>query len=60
MKNADKYPECPFEHHDCFALIRNHQCWCLSDTDFGNRDCPFYKPGNEVSHEIVIKKYLED
>ena len=59
MKNRVEYPECPFEHHDCFALTGVHQCWCLDDTNFGKRDCPFYKPDSEISHEIMMKKYRE-
>lgn len=55
-------PTCPFDHPDCFALLVNdHRCWCLDDTKFKKgRDCPFYKPEIEVSHELIVQKYLED
>lgn len=62
MKKTKKreMPDCRHNHPDCFALIMG-KCWCLEDTEFKNgRDCPFYKPENEVDHNIVIKKYLED
>ena len=60
MKKTDKYPDCPFEHHDCFARRWDGKCFCLDNTDFGKRDCPFYKPESKVSHDIIMKKYEED
>ena len=60
MKKKTNRPECLYEHHDCFALMTCGKCWCLDNTDFGERDCPFYKPENEVGYEIIMKKYKED
>ena len=37
------YTKCPFEVNDCFALIPGHMCYCLGNTDFGGKECPFYK-----------------
>ena len=34
-------------HKDCFAN-KHGKCICLSDNDFGKRDCPFYKTESEV------------
>ena len=44
MKKArtNTYPEC-HHHANCFAR-KDVQCTCLTDTDFGGRECPFYKP----------------
>ena len=61
MKTTKKIelPDCRYSHPDCFALIMG-KCWCLENTEFKNgRDCPFYKPENEVDFNIIIKKYKE-
>ncbi len=36
------------EHSDCFAN-KNGKCVCLTDTDFKDKKCPFYKPESEIS-----------
>lgn len=39
-----KNPYCEYyDHADCFLRGKNGICKGLSDTWFGNRDCPFYK-----------------
>ena len=39
--------ECYYDHPDCFghgSVVRDKKvCVALNDTDFGTRDCPFYK-----------------
>ncbi len=42
MKITEKLPRCPDKHKDCFAYCRGG-CRCLSDTNFGDRACPFFK-----------------
>lgn len=44
-------PKCE-AHEDCFANKKG-QCVCLSENDFGERDCPFYKPRSEVDMKKV-------
>ena len=51
-------PKCDM-HTDCFALS-DGRCVCLSENDFGEKDCPFYKPGDESTREQIeadIKLY---
>lgn len=46
-------------HSDCFAF-KGSKCVCLNDTDWGNKECPFYKPESEVDRkqmEADIKAY---
>ena len=46
--------ECTFKHHDCFSRVhtgREYACRCLTNTYFGDRDCPFYKPKPQVLKE---------
>ncbi len=40
------------KHSDCYANKKG-SCVCLSDNDFGKRDCPFYKPNNEANLEQI-------
>ncbi len=40
--------KCPEGRIDCFAINANGECICLTDTDFGNRECPFFKPVSEM------------
>ena len=42
---------CEHGHYDCFARGKNGYCRALSDTDFGYRDCPFYKTKEQVEKE---------
>lgn len=42
---------CCFDHLDCFALQKNGICKALRDTDFNDRDCPFFKPKVQVEKE---------
>lgn len=49
-----QYPECFHEHDDCFGRVMRGdktKCFCLTNTNFGNRDCPFYKPKKQVDRE---------
>ena len=41
-----------FAHPDCFAN-HDHLCVALMDTNFGERDCPFYKNCNRARTEQV-------
>lgn len=42
-RKDNERPVCTFGHADCFAHMRNGRCFCLDNTDFGGRKCPFYK-----------------
>jgi len=42
---------CKFEHSDCFALSENGFCMCLTDNNFGEKDCPFYRNKDVVHRE---------
>ena len=47
-------PECGHNHEDCFGrVVRGDKilCKCLINTFFGKRDCPFYKPDEQVNRE---------
>lgn len=37
------FGQCVGEKKDCFAYVCG-RCGALVDGDFGNRECPFYKP----------------
>lgn len=61
------FPVCGL-HRDCFAN-KDGRCICLSDNDFGKKDCPFYKNKTEAENErracrerliYAGKKYLLD
>ena len=42
-------------HRDCFAN-KDGQCVSLSDNNFGERDCPFFKHKSEVDLKKVAKE----
>lgn len=46
---------CYYDHPDCFgrrSVVGTQKiCVVLRDTDFGTRDCPFYKPLGQVMKE---------
>ena len=42
---------CCYNHFDCFARMRNGTCYALHDTDFKGKECPFYKPKEQVEKE---------
>ena len=46
-----RLPECRFERDDCHAY-KDGCCQALSDTDFGDRDCPFYRSKEENVREV--------
>lgn len=46
-------PKCN-THKDCFAN-KQGKCVCLSKNDF-HGDCPFYKPGTEVSMDQIMRE----
>lgn len=51
---AKVIPYCEYEHSDCFALLCDGTCACLSDTDFRySKDCPFYKTDDDVAPYVV-------
>ena len=61
------FPVCG-KHRDCFAN-KDGRCICLSDNDFGKKDCPFYKNKTEAENEQRVcrerlisagKEYLLD
>lgn len=56
----EEFPGCIHNHPDCFALLPGGRCWCLNDTDFGGRDCPFRKPAAEIPPEIMREKAKEE
>ena len=41
--------KCWAKEKDCFAMINGGQCAILSQTKFGNKGCPFYKPFDMVN-----------
>lgn len=43
VKESKLNPVCKKEPLDCFGLV-NGKCAILRNTDFGDRECPFYKP----------------
>lgn len=47
---------CEFEHFDCFARQTNEICRALVDTNFGERDCPFYKSKEQFEKEDNNRK----
>ena len=48
---TSRLPECRFERDDCHAY-KDGCCQALSDTDFGDRDCPFYRSKEENVKEV--------
>ena len=58
--SRDKRCVCQQDKKDCFAYMEGGLCYCLDDTNFDGRECPFYKKENEVSHHILVGKYLEE
>ncbi len=46
-----KIPKCS-KHTDCFAN-KDGRCICLKDTNFGKKDCAFYKNNKEVSMDEI-------
>jgi hypothetical protein len=44
-------PKCD-KHDDCFAL-KDGKCLCLNSSDFGEKECPFYKPNSVLSMEYI-------
>lgn len=51
MLDTTRKDICIHGHYDCFARSRNGVCNALSDTDFGYRDCPFYKTDKQIEEE---------
>ena len=41
-------------HKDCFANINGH-CDCLTDTDFCDDECPFYKKKADIAMDQTIR-----
>jgi len=53
---AKHFPRCYYpENDDCFAKHNQtgptKHCMALDDTDFGTRNCPFYKPYVQFKYE---------
>lgn len=54
--------KCQNEKKDCFANCKEVGCIALADTTFINtdgtkRECPFYKPKEEVKeHDIQLRE----
>ena len=47
-------------HKDCFANI-DGRCICLTDNNFKNKDCPFYKnKGKSDAEQSRIIRHLID
>lgn len=55
MHKAPKSTRCKDSRKDCFAITQEGNCKALSDTDFGNRQCPFYKPKNGGDKNGICK-----
>lgn len=45
-----KCPNCVKQHTDCFAHSEG-RCGVLSNTDFKDKDCPFYKTKAQTEEE---------
>lgn len=52
MSGKSNFPVC-HTHTDCFANKDGH-CVCLSDNDFGHKDCPFYKKDSGNDWEKIM------
>lgn len=50
-----KYTECEQRKKDCFAYQLG-ECRILVDTDFGRRNCPFYKTREQAEEETAKRK----
>jgi len=48
---SSKLPDCRFEREECHAY-KDGCCQALSDTDFGDGDCPFYRSKEENVREV--------
>lgn len=48
---ASRLQVCRFKRDDCHAY-EDGCCQALSDTDFGDRDCPFYRSKEENVREV--------
>ena len=59
-KKGSRYPECPFRKLDCFAITSTQRCFCLDNTEFTGKECPFYKPEKAVDKYMVIRKFMEE
>ena len=43
----------------CFACLSEGECSALSDTDWGGKSCPFYKPAPyDYDTELAFDKYI--
>lgn len=52
---------CQFKKCDCFAYGDREKCMLLTNTDFGGRDCPWYKNVFLLEEERVeIRRYLNE
>lgn len=40
----------------CFAHTKEDTCRVLTDTRFGERECPFYKTGAQLAEERAASK----
>lgn len=60
-RSGISFPVCHHDHADCFArghdLIDRSKCIALTDSDFGERDCPFYKSRKQFDEEALIYPY---
>ena len=48
---ASRLQDCRFKRDDCHAY-KDGCCQALADTDFGDRDCPFYRSKEENVREV--------
>lgn len=55
-------PQCPFKSTDCLAWMIGNRCFCLDDTNFGNKtECPFYKNDpSTYDPKFLVQKYKEE
>ena len=51
MKTEQVNPLCRDLRRDCVCM-RDGRCLALTDSNFGNRPCPFYKPKEETDSSL--------
>lgn len=54
MRRRKKERQCK-RHADCFAN-KSGECLILVNTDFGKRECPFYKTSEQLKAERMSRE----
>ena len=55
MKKRERFKPCSHPRGELCAANRDGVCLCLNDTEFRNKDCPFFK--ERVVTEPVKKRH---